>query len=67
MAQKEKWKPEDEEALKELIRATVKNAGPIDPAALPSKVRERIKGRVTGDVDIDAYIKQVIEEQKKRG
>lgn len=59
------WKPDDEEALKALIRATLKNAGPIDPAAIPSKVREQIKGRVTGDIDIDAYVKQVLRETKK--
>lgn len=67
MAEKDiSWKPDDEEALKALIRATLKNAGSIDPAALPSKVRERIKGRVTGDLDIDAYVKQVLAENAKR-
>ncbi len=61
-----KWKPEDEESLKDLIRATIKSAGPTDPAQLPSKVRERIKGRVSGDVDIDAYVKKVLEEERKK-
>ncbi|MAW81054.1 MAG: hypothetical protein CMI63_12520 [Parvularcula sp.] len=60
------WKPEDEESLKELIRATIKSAGSTDPAQLPSKVRERIKGRVSGDVDIDAYVKKVLAEERKR-
>ena len=63
---KSKWKPDDENALKALIRATIKNAGPVDPAAIPSKVRERIKGRVTGDVDIDAYVKHVLEELRAK-
>jgi hypothetical protein len=63
---KSDWTPEfDEDALKALIRATVMNAGPIDPSTLPSKVRERIKGRATGDLDIDAYIKQVLRETKR--
>jgi len=66
MADNDKWKPDDEEALKALIRATLKNAGPIDPATLPSKIRAKIEGRVTGDVDIDAYVKEVLEEQRKK-
>ncbi len=66
MSDKRKWEPElDEDALKELIRATIASAGPIDPSELPSKIRERIKGRATGDLDVDAYVKQVLREAKK--
>ena len=61
-----KWKPDDEESLKDLIRATIKSAGSSDPAQLPSKIREQIKGRVSGDVDIDAYVKKVLAEEKKK-
>ncbi|WP_428408082.1 hypothetical protein [Hyphococcus sp.] len=61
-----KWKPEDEEDLKALIRATIKSAGPTDPARLPSKVREQIKGRISGEVDIDAYVKKVLAEERKK-
>ncbi|GJL95517.1 MAG: hypothetical protein DHS20C05_19220 [Hyphococcus sp.] len=64
---KSDWKPEgEEEALKALIRATVTAAGPIDPGAIPHKVKERIKGRASGDLDVDAYIKQVMAEMAKR-
>ena len=60
------WKPDlDEDAVKELIRQTIASAGSVDPAALPSKIRERIKGRAVGDLDVDAYIKQVLGETKK--
>lgn len=60
------WTPElDEDALKALIRATVMNAGPVDPSLIPSKVRERIKGRATGDLDVDAYIAEIVQETKK--
>ncbi len=61
------WKPDDEEALKALIRETIKAVGPSDPAALPSKIRERIKARATGDLDVDAYIREVLAETKKKG
>ena len=60
------WKPDDEEGLKDLIRATIKSAGSLDPALLPSKVREQIKGRVSGEVDIDAYVKKVLAEERKK-
>ncbi len=64
---KSNWKPEgEEEALKALIRATVAAAGPIDPGAIPHKVKERIKGRAAGDLDIDAYIQEVMAEARKR-
>ena len=63
--EKRNWKPDDEEALKALIRDTVKAAGPLDPNVLPSKIKERIRGRATGDLDVDAYIRQVIAETKK--
>jgi hypothetical protein len=63
---KQTWKPEDEESIKALIRATIKNAGSSDPALLPSKVREQIKGRITGDIDIDAYVKRVLAEQQNK-
>lgn len=66
---KSDWKPkgrDEVEALKALIRATVMNAGPMDPATLPSKVKERIRGRATGDLDVDAYIREVIAETRKK-
>lgn len=66
MSDKTSWKPDDEEGLRDLIRATIKSGGAVDPALLPSKIRERIKGRLSGDVDIDAYVKQVLAEERKK-
>ena len=60
------WKPDDEESLKALIRATIKSAGSVDPAQLPSKLREQIKACVSGDIDIDAYVKKVLDEERKK-
>lgn len=59
------WKPDDEEALKALIRKTIQSAGAIDPAAIPSKVKERLRGQATGDLDVEAYIAEALAETKK--
>ncbi len=67
MAEKNsKWTPDDEEGLKDLIRATIKSAGSLARALLPSQVREHIRGRVKGDVDVDAYVKKVLAETRKK-
>jgi hypothetical protein len=62
---KQNWKPDDDETLKDLIRATIKSAGVSDPAALPSKVREQIRARISGDIDINDYVKKVLAESRK--
>jgi hypothetical protein len=66
MAKKPAWSPDKEAALKMLIRQTIDAAGASDPAALPHRVKERLKGQATGDLDIDAYVKQVLAERKKK-
>ncbi len=58
------WAPDDEETLKLLIRETILAADVRDPSALPHKIKERLRGRVTGDLDVDAYIKEVLAEKK---
>ena len=60
------WEPDDEEALKALIRKTIKSAGAIDPAAIPSRVKERLRGQATGDLDVDAYIAEALAEKSKK-
>ena len=65
-AKKTEWQPDEDAALKALIRATIKNIGPIDSASLPSKIRERIKGQVSGDFDIEAYVREVLKETRKK-
>lgn len=59
------WKPDDEEALKALIRKTIQSAGTLDPAAIPSKVKERLRGQAAGDLDVEAYIAEALEQTKK--
>ncbi len=55
-----------EEALKRLIRDTVSSVGAIAPDDIPHKVKERLRGQATGDLDIDAYIKEALKSRKKR-
>ena len=49
-----------EEALKKLIRDTVDSIGAIAPDDIPHKVKERIRGQATGELDIDAYIREML-------
>lgn len=63
MADKSTWSPDKEEALKQLIRQTIDAAGAGDPETLPHRVRERLKGRVSGDLDIEDYVKEVLRER----
>jgi len=55
-----------DEALKKIIRDTVAGIGDIAPDEIPHKVKERIRGRVVGDLDIDAYISEAMENRKKK-
>lgn len=55
-----------EEALKKLIRETVESAGTIAPDEIPYKVKERIRGQVTGELDVDAYIRDLLKARKSR-
>ena len=55
-----------EEALKKLIRETVESAGAIAPDEIPYKVKERIRGQVTGELDVDAYIRDLLKARKSR-
>ncbi|MBI1366361.1 MAG: hypothetical protein GC153_10465 [Alphaproteobacteria bacterium] len=63
MAEEKRWTPDAEEALKALIRQTIAEAGSTDPAELPHRVKQRLKGRATGDLDVEAYVKQVLKER----
>lgn len=60
----DKWSPDKKEALKALIRQTIDAAGEEDPAAIPHRVRARLKGQATGDLDVDAVIREVMREKR---
>lgn len=55
-----------EEAIKRLIRDTVESVGAIAPGDIPHKVKERLRGQATGDLDIDACIREAIKARKRR-
>ena len=52
------------ETIKAIIRATVSAAGEPDPETLPHLIRKRLEGQVSGDVDIDAYVAEVMAEMR---
>ena len=61
------WQPElDEDALKALIRTVIENSGEIAPNDLPSTIRERIKGRLAGDLDLDTVIADMLRSAKRQ-
>lgn len=61
-----KDKPQiDPETLRRIIEATVSAAGEPDPATLPHRIREQLAGRVTGDIDLEQYIRKVLREMRK--
>lgn len=56
----------DKDTLRKLIEATISSAGETDPATLPHRVRQRLEGQATGDLDLDHHIQQVLREMQKR-
>lgn len=61
-ADKKQWSPDQGEALKALIKKTIESAGPLAPDAIPHQVKAVIRGQATGDLDVDAYIKEVMRQ-----
>lgn len=61
-----KFIPEDDKALKKLVRETAKAAGADDPSVPPHRVRQRLKDQASGDLDVDAYVKRQKAEQKRK-
>ncbi len=66
MTNEKTWRPDDDKELEALIRATIASMGVVDPASLPSRVRDQIKSRVSGDADIDSCIKRILAETRKK-
>ncbi|MCQ8184326.1 hypothetical protein [Parvularcula maris] len=57
----------DKAALRRIIEATVSAAGEPDPSVLPHMIRQRLEGQATGDLDVDAYIEEVMRDIKRSG
>lgn len=55
-----------EEALKKLIRDTVRAGGAVAPGDIPHKVKERLKDQATGDLDVDACIEEAVRSLRQR-
>ena len=53
------------EAIRNIIRATVSAAGEPDPATLPHLVRQRLGDHAMGEKEVEAYVREVLEEMRK--
>lgn len=61
------WKPESENSLRKLIKSLAE-AGAMDHEdELPSAVRARLEGQISGKTDVDTYVKKMIAEMKAKG
>lgn len=65
MTKDSQWEPDKSAALKALIRQTIESAGDIKPDALPHRIKDRLKDFAAGDVDLDQYIRDVLDEIDK--
>ncbi len=65
-ADKKEWSPDHEQALKALIKQTIDSVGPLAPDAIPHRVKEIIRGQATGDLDVDAYIREILRQTKNK-
>jgi hypothetical protein len=52
-----------DEAIRRLIRQTVGAMGETAPEALPHLVRERLKGQIAGNADLDKLLRDVLKER----
>lgn len=52
----------DKDAIRKMIEAAVASAGDQDPSTLPHRIRQRLEGQATGELDLDVYIKQILRE-----
>ena len=53
------------EAIKAIIRATVSASGEPDPETLPHLIRQQLEGHASGDIDVDAYVEEVLAEMRR--
>ncbi|MEQ1929644.1 MAG: hypothetical protein ABL957_03810 [Parvularculaceae bacterium] len=61
-----KFVPEDDKALKKLVRETAKAAGADDLTTPHRRTRARLKAQAAGEIDVDEYVKRQKADQKKR-
>lgn len=57
--------PDREEAIRKLIRQTIASMGDVEADRLPHLIRERLKGQVSGEVDLNRYLKDLAAEWER--
>jgi len=60
------WTPDRREALKAIIRDTIRSAGEMAPDQLPHHIRQRLKDQVDGTADMDRIIADVLAEENAK-
>ena len=61
-----KFKPENDEALKKLVRETVKAADADDPSVPPHRVRDRVRRQAKGEIGVEEYVRRQQAERKNK-
>ncbi|MEL6359922.1 MAG: hypothetical protein AAFR21_02465 [Pseudomonadota bacterium] len=51
-----------EAALKKLMEQTIDELGPIDPATLPHRLKDRLRAQVSAETDLDEAIAAMMKE-----
>lgn len=55
----------DEKSIRRLIEATIASCGDVDPTTLPHVLRRRLEGQVSGDLDLDRHIREVLRSTRR--
>ncbi|MCI5047157.1 MAG: hypothetical protein MRY59_06625 [Aquisalinus sp.] len=67
MTEQGNWKPDIEEAIKNIIKATYRTSGAPRPDEIPHLVRSQLSDHVSGRTDLDQYIKDTLQKMKEAG
>ena len=67
MTEQSNWKPDLEEAIKNVIKATYKSSAAAKPDEIPHLIRSQLSDHVSGRTDLDQYIKDTLQKMKEAG
>ena len=59
-------KKPDDKALEKLVREAAQALGPVDPAQLPHRIKQRLAGQIDGSTDVDSFVHKLMQEMRDR-